>query len=153
MNSTSHLSRLLYVCESWRIWSGESRPLKTNATGGCLACHTEGIKQTNIYGNRSLSSPDVGSFYCQSSSVASWHGLAMSVMVIRCRISYYKEQWMVVVNHGRTTSRNKQTSQCGHCCASQMTEVDGSRCICLSAPTTPGVMGITSWLVLLASAK
>ena len=44
------------------------------------------------------------------SNVASYHGLVMSA--VRCRRSYYKEQWMVVVteedlvDHGRTTSRN-----------------------------------------------
>ena len=44
---------------------------------------------------------------------------------------YYKQQWMVVVkkkdliNHGRTTSGNGQASRCRHCCASQVTEVDG----------------------------
>ena len=49
---------------------GESRSLKTNATEECLAYHAENIEQTSVYGNRSLSSPDVRSFYCQPSSVA-----------------------------------------------------------------------------------
>ena len=80
-------------------------------------------------GNWLISSPDVRSFYCQLSSVASYHGLAMSVVIIRCRTSYYNEEWMVVVaeeylvNHGRTTSRNGQGSRCRHCCASRLTEV------------------------------
>ena len=34
-----------------------------------------------------VSSPDIRIFYCQPSSVASCHGLAMSVVVIRCRRS------------------------------------------------------------------
>ena len=57
-----------------------------------MAYNTKSIKQTNIYANRSISSPDVRSFYCQPSSVASFHGSAMLVVMIRCRISYYKEQ-------------------------------------------------------------
>ena len=42
----------------------------------------------------------------------SCHGSAMYVVMIRCRTSYYKEQWMVIiveedlVNYGRTTSSN-----------------------------------------------
>ena len=27
-------------------------------------------------------------------TIASYHGLAMSVVMIRCQESYYKEQWM-----------------------------------------------------------
>ena len=65
------------------------------------------------------------------SSVASYHGLAMAVVIICCQGLYHKEQWMVVVaeanllNHRRRTSRNRQASRCCHCCTSQMTEVDG----------------------------
>ena len=46
------------------------------------------------------------------STVASYYGSTMSVVMIRCRRSYYKEQWMLGVaeedrvNHGRTTSMN-----------------------------------------------
>ena len=42
-----------------------------------------------------------------------------------------KKQWMVVVadedlvNQGRTISRNGHASRCRHCCASQITEIDG----------------------------
>ena len=70
-------------------------------------------------------------FYCRPSNVASYHGSAISVAMIRCWRSYYKERRMVVVvkedlvNHGRTTSRNGQASRCHHWCASRMTEVDG----------------------------
>ena len=58
---------------------------------------TESTKQTNMCGNRSTASPDVRSFYCQPSSITSYHGSDMSVVMIRCRIPYYNEQWMVVV--------------------------------------------------------
>ena len=78
-------------------WSGKSRPLKTNGTGECLAYYTESTKQTNMYGNKSVSSPDVRSFYCQPSSATSYRGSAMSVVMIHCRRSYYKEKWMIVV--------------------------------------------------------
>ena len=79
--------------------------------------------------NRSISSPDIRSFCSQPPGVACYHGSAMSVVVLRCRGSYYKEQWMTVdadvdlVNRGRTTSRNGQASRCRHCCASQMTKL------------------------------
>ena len=39
-----------------------------------------------------------------TSNVASYHGSAMSVVMIRYRKSYYKEQWMVVVAEGPRTS-------------------------------------------------
>ena len=75
---------------------------------------------------------------------------------ICCRKSYYKEQWVVViteadlVNHGRTTSTNGQTSRCRHCCTSQMTEPLRGRsmgsyrggCICRSTQQCPGITGI-----------
>ena len=65
------------------------------------------------------------------SSVASYHGLALSVVMIRCQRAYDQEQRMVVIaqedliNHRSTTSRNGQASRCRHCCASRMTEVNG----------------------------
>ena len=67
------------------------------------------------------------------SSITSYqcHGLATSVVMIRCRRSYYKKQQMVVitekdlVNHGRKTSRKREAIWCRHCCASRMKEVDG----------------------------
>ena len=55
-----------------------ARPLKTNVTREWLAYHTGSIKQTNMYGNMSLSSLDRRSFYCQPSSIGSCHGSAMS---------------------------------------------------------------------------
>ena len=33
-----------------------------------------------------------------------WHDSAMSVVMIRCRRSYFEEQWMVVVTEKRKTS-------------------------------------------------
>ena len=69
----------------------------------------------------------VRSFYCQLSNVERYHGSAMSLIMILCRNSYYKEQWMVVVtdedriNHGRTTLMNGQASRRRHCCASWWT--------------------------------
>ena len=46
---------------------------------------------------RLISSPNVRSFYCQPSSVPSYHGSAMDVVMIRCRRSNNKEQWVVGV--------------------------------------------------------
>ena len=82
----------------WRqISRDEFKPFKTNATGRCLAYHTENIKRKNVYGNRLISSPDARSCYCRPSSIARNHGSDMSVVMIRCRQSYFKEQWMVAV--------------------------------------------------------
>ena len=75
--------------------------------------------------------PDTRIFYFQPSGVAGCHGLAMSVVMIHCQRSYYKEQWILgvadedCVNRGRTTSKNGQANRCRHCCASWMTEADG----------------------------
>ena len=50
------------------------------------------------------------------SSVASYHGLTISVAMIRCRRSYYRAPWtegvaeIDPVNRGRTTSRNGRAS-------------------------------------------
>ena len=52
------------------------------------------------------------SFYCQLTTVASYYSSAMSVVIVRCQKSYYKEQWMVgvadedCINHRGTTVRN-----------------------------------------------
>ena len=61
--------------EHWlRIWRDESKLLKTNATGGWLAYHIEIMKRMNTYGSRSIFSPNARNFYCQLSSIASYHG-------------------------------------------------------------------------------
>ena len=67
-----------------QIWQDESKSLKTNAAGGCLVYHTESIKPTDTHVNRPISSPDIRNFYYQLSSVASYHGSAMSAVMIRC---------------------------------------------------------------------
>ena len=126
------MSMLLYTCESWTlmaVWRGESRPLATNATGECLAYQTESTKQANMYDSMLISSPDVRSFHCQHSSMTSCRGSAMSVVIICCQRSYYKEPWTAVggvagegpVNQGRTTSMSGQARRCRCCCASGMT--------------------------------
>ena len=57
---------------------------KQNATGGCLAQHTENPKQTNIYGNRSMSSLNVSSFYSQASKVYFESALDARHRVLQC---------------------------------------------------------------------
>ena len=70
---------------------------------------------------KSLSSAHFRSLYCQPSSVASYHGSPMCVLMIRCQRLYYEKQWMAVnaekerINHGRTTSRDGKASRCRHC--------------------------------------
>ena len=93
-NSTSHLSCQYCSMDvraqrGRRIWRSESRPLKTNTTGECLTYHTDSIKQTNMYGNRPVSSSDVRSFYRQLPCVACYRCSAMSVFMICSRKSYY----------------------------------------------------------------
>ena len=92
-----------------QIWRGECRPFKTNAAGGCLVyhTHTKSIKQTYMYGNRSLSSPDRTSELLLS-IVRSYHGSAMSVVMISYWRSYYKEQWMVVVTEEDCVSHGQR---------------------------------------------
>ena len=109
------LSILLYGCESWTLTT-----LKTTCTGGCLAYRTEN-KKPNEYIWQQV---DIlaGRHELLLSTVASYHGSATSVIVMRCRILYYKKQWMAVVteedfvDHWRSTSRNGQASRCRHCC-------------------------------------
>ena len=49
---------------------------------------TDSVQRTTTYGNRSISSSDIRNFFCQPSSVASYHGSAMSAVMIRCQRSY-----------------------------------------------------------------
>ena len=109
LNCTSQLSYQYCIADvragRWRrIERSKSRPLKTNATGECLAYHAESMKETNMYGNRSISSPDVSNFNSQPSSVTSYHGSAMSAITIRCQKSYL--QGTVDDNHRRGRPRN-----------------------------------------------
>ena len=106
-------SMQFYLCQSWTLTAELERrfqAFETNDTQECRVYHTKSIKQRNMYGSRSVSSSDVGSFYCQPSNITSYRGSAMSVVIIRCRKSHHEEQWMVVVaekdfvNHGRTMS-------------------------------------------------
>ena len=83
------------------------------------------------------------------STVASYHGSAMFVVMIRHRGSYYKEQWMVgvavedCVNHGRTTSMYEQASRCHDHCYTHRGD-RGRRAVIAadaSVPMTPGRQG------------
>ena len=116
----------------WRlIWRGKFRPLETDATEECLAYHTESISPTTMCGNGSTSSPDDRSSCCKPSSVASYHGSVMCVVIIRCRRSYYKEMSTEDVaeedraNQGRITSGNGQASRFRYCSALQRIGTDG----------------------------
>ena len=85
-------------------------------------------KQTHTYGNRSMSSPDVRSFFVNRRKL-SWFGHVCRHDTLPMII--YKEKWVIVVieedqvNHERTTPRIGQASRCRHCCSSRITEVDG----------------------------
>ena len=79
------LSILLYGCESWTLTADLERgtqAFEINATGGCLGHNKENLKLMNMHGNRSISSPEL-----LLSTVASYHGSAMSAVIIRCRKS------------------------------------------------------------------
>ena len=102
---------------SFRLWLTRlTVSLQWLSDGGPIYHHsikkpTETIKQTNVCGSRSISSPDVGSFYCLSTvkrRKLSWFGHvyrhdALPKIVL--------EGFMVVVaegdlvNHWRTTSK------------------------------------------------
>ena len=87
---------------------------------------------------------------CQPSGVASYMALScLSSRYATEDLTTKNSEWIVgiakedSVNHRRTTSRNGQGSQCRQCCASRMTEVDGSRQsegIYRSTPATPGLL-------------
>ena len=95
-------------------------------------------------------------FYGQLSIIASYHGSAMSVVMICCRRSYCMEQWMVVipeedlVNHSRMTCRNGRASRC-RCYALWMNGSHRCRCICWCTPMTPwrNEYWFVSWLPLM----
>ena len=70
----------------------------------------------------------------QLSNITSYHGSAMPTVTIYCQKLWYREptvDGMIViaendcVNHGGTTSSNGEASHCRHCCASQLTKVNG----------------------------
>ena len=77
------------------ILGSESKPLWTNATGGCLAYHTRNTKTNEnvwqqviiIAVRQELLLP----------SVANYHDSVMSVVAIRCQKSNCREQLMIVV--------------------------------------------------------
>ena len=46
-----HFVQKVFLIVDQFAGDGESRPVKTNATGRCLAYHTETIKRTILYGN------------------------------------------------------------------------------------------------------
>ena len=110
--------------DDW-IWRGESKPLKTNATGGCLAHHTKKINQTNIYGNRSMSLRDVRRYYCQvTQAIVVWPYLATRFAAENNLTRYcgkWSSQRKTVQVLRAITSRSGQVSHCHHCYASQMT--------------------------------
>ena len=90
--------------DAGRTRRGESKYLKTNATGRCLAYQTERIKRTTMYGDMSTFSPDVNSFYYQPWNITSYHER---------------------VNQRRTTISNGQASRCRNWCATRKTEDHG----------------------------
>ena len=110
LNFSNHLSSntalwLLDLDVNWGPWRGESRPLKTNATWGCLAYHTEMIKRTILYGNRSTSSPGVGSFFSINRQVS-------QVIMVRPRLpSWYAAENRTARNNGwyRHTRRPRKS--------------------------------------------
>ena len=82
-NTSNHLAS----CDSWmlttnlerRIQAFESKCYRT-----MLGVSYREHKETNKYDSKSVFSPDVRSFYCQPSSVTSYHGSAMSFTHFLC---------------------------------------------------------------------
>ena len=120
LNSANHFS----CRESWMLTTGLERRIQDFEK-----CYRR-IKQANMPSNRSRSPPDVRSVYCQPTCVASYHCSAMSIVMIRCQRSCYKEQWMAGVAEEDTEIMEGQhqgirNGQASHCCLSRMPEVDG----------------------------
>ena len=100
------------------------------------------------------------SSYCQQLNVASYHGSAMCVVIIRCRRSYIVQ---VTVNGRhrrersfkswlRTTSMNERASWCRYCCGVRRPAVDGRPSQwrhCQITATTHGCQGfwLVTWLI------
>ena len=86
------LSILFQGCESWTLTADLERwiqAFENKYYRMMIGISTENIKQTNMYGNRSVFSPDVRSFYCQPSCVESYHGSAMSVVIAAKSFGYF----------------------------------------------------------------
>ena len=95
-----------------------------------MTYHMQSIKQTHMYGNSSISSPDVRSFYRQPSSIANYHGSAMSAVKIRYQKSYYKMDWSRCRGRPRKSWIDSSEEWTGQSISSllrtsQMTEVNG----------------------------
>ena len=133
LNTTNHsscqyCSRDVRAGRWLRILRDESKPLKVNATGWCLAYHTETVKRkrTNTYCNSSMYSPEIRNFYYQPSSVASYLPYFSHVCIhytLSKIISHGTVDGIVVVdedrkNHGGTAQGNGQAGNCRRCCAS-----------------------------------
>ena len=127
------MSLRLYGCESWTLTQDLEKLVQTfeNKCYSRMVLVSCREHKTNeyLFGNRSFTLPNVISAYCQTSSVASYHGLAMSADMTRCRKPYFVKRRNVAVteedraNYGRTISSNGQASHCRRCCASHTTKM------------------------------
>ena len=94
----------------WRSWTGESKPLKASAPGGCLACI------------RSISSLDISSFYRRASP---WIEFELQLGALFHPLINSECSWKIIPHHGMVeiskedhvsregiTSRSGQASKC-----------------------------------------
>ena len=142
-------------CRLW-IWEDESKPLKTNATGGCLAYHTKNTKRTTMYGMRSISFRQTSGYLLSTSKHCNLRNLSWFGHV--CRHDTQPKNLLLqrTVDGSRLRGRPRKswrdnikewTRHCRHCCTMQMTEVDRrpSQHRHIGVPQRPlRVMGISS---------
>ena len=133
--STNHLScqycSLVVRTGHWQwIKRGKSRPLKTNAAGGCLAYHTESKMKECVWQQVGIHAG------CQELLLStvrhnklSWFGHVCRHDTLQKNHTAGNSGCVILVenciNRGWTTLRNGQASSRCHCCTSRLTEVDG----------------------------
>ena len=115
------LSLLFYGCESWTVTADLERriPAFENKCYRTILGMSYREHKTNEYVWQQviILAGRLRSVYCQPSGFAGFYGSAISIIMMRCRRSYYKGQWFVVIaeedliNHGKTTSRHGQASR------------------------------------------
>ena len=88
------LSILIYECESWTSTADLERQIQAfvnKCYRGLLGIsyRTQNKRRCMTTGQNTRRASGARSFYCQLSSVASYHGLAMSIVMICCRRSCF----------------------------------------------------------------
>ena len=147
--SCIHLLYILALVVDRLIRRGESK-LK-NATGWCLAYHTESMKNEYVWQQVGIL---FGHHYLLLSAIKrprlSWFGNVcchdtLPKIILQGSVDGTRRRGSLV-NHGWTTSTNRQASRCRHCCASL--NDDRSRSAVVAVWASVGVPAIDAWASL-----